>query len=228
MVQRSNYSGAKLMLINLRKDKKAVFTSGVLRTYGVSAPRLDKVTKTYYDTKTLFFRKHGINIAIIKYNDRSYSDLVVRYDSEVSRVNFISGIPDTFIKKIRKGESLAMQFNYIATAILELIPRGLSVDAFEIVRDIKPVVVINKKRERYRIIHNDGLKMVFSFESNTYHNLQNGSKHKMPLLDIRMESVESFKTEFYEYVRKILVNHPDFLAQKHSDLLVTYDYAGLV
>src|SRR5690554_4370264 len=128
MVKRSNYHGQKFLIENLKTDKQSVLSyNGVLKTFGVSGRWKDRTVKTYYDTEDMFFRKKGINISIDTFNNKKMADLVVRYDSHVKRANFIGNIPDTFIKKISKRQSIVPNHNYIATAVLELIPQGLNV-----------------------------------------------------------------------------------------------------
>lgn len=228
MVRRANYIGDKFLLSKLKKDKKeALRFNGVLKTFDVSAPRKDKVKKYYYDTPNLFFRKNGINISKNEYTDKNYCDIVVRYDSSVSRIAFLSDLPDTFIKKISKRDSMSKHFNYIATAILELIPKGLNADAFDVIRHVKPVLVITKKRERYRIINNDGLKLMFSFEKNVYHAPQNNTKQKLQMLEIRMESPRKTEEMYHEFIHKLHLQQAMFIKLPHSDLFVGQEYLNL-
>ncbi len=228
MVRRANYYGERFLLTNLKKDKKSTLRfSGVLKTFDVSEPKKDKLTKFYYDTPNLFFRKNGINISRNVYSDKSYCDLVVRYDSSVSRIPFLSDLPDTFIKKINKNESLEKHYNYIATAILELIPKGLNADAFDVIRIVKPILVVKKVRERYRIISNTGLKMMFSFEKNEYRSTKNNGKIKMDMLEIRLESPNKTKELFFDFVHKLQLQEAMFIKQQHSDLFIGQDYLDL-
>ena len=95
MVRRANYYGERFLLTNLKKDKKSTLRfSGVLKTFDVSEPKKDKLTKFYYDTPNLFFRKNGINISRNVYSDKSYCDLVVRYDSCEKRVHYWCEVHD--------------------------------------------------------------------------------------------------------------------------------------
>lgn len=225
MVKRSNYHGQKFLIENLKTDKKSVLSyNGVLKTFGVSGMWKDRTVKTYYDTPDMFFRKKGINISIDTFSNKSMADLVVRYDSHVKRANFIGNIPDTFIKKINKRQSITPNFNYIATAVLELMPQGLNIDIFETVRYLQPIMVVRKSRERYRIIHNSGLKMVFSFEKNTYTSVKTKQKHSQPMLDIRLESSDDFAPAFKEFVKKLHMQQHMFIKEKHSDLFVGLEY----
>jgi len=228
MVRRSNYTGAKLLITNLKTDKKNVLSpEGILRTFDVSSKRIDAVKKVYYDTPDFFFRKNGINISTNHYSEKNKDDITVRYDSSVSRIEFLSNLPDTYTKKLNKTDSISKHYNYMATAILELVPKGLTVDAFEVIQTIKPMLIVTKKRERYRVVHNDGLKVVLSFELNTYKSMKTGAKHVMPILDIRMDSPDKFKDAFKEFVKRLNVQETNFIKQKHSDLFIGQEYLEL-
>lgn len=228
MVRRANYYGEKFLLTNLKKDKISTLRpDGVLKIFDISPPKHDKLVKYYYDTPNLFFRKNGINICRNVYSDKNYDDIVVRYDSSVSRIAFISDLPDTFIKKIKKREPLSRHYNYIATAILELIPKGLNADAFDVIRFVKPILIVKKKRERYRIINNAGLKLMFSFEKNTYISTKYNTKQKLDMLEIRLESSNKTKDMFFDFIRKLQLQEAMFIKQKHSDLFIGLDYLDL-
>lgn len=228
MIRRANYYGEKFLLHNLKKDKKSALRfNGVLKTFDLSAARKDKVTKIYYDTPDLFFRKNGINIGKNVYSSKGHCDLVVRYDSSVSRIAFLSNLPDTFIKKISKNDHLSKHYNYIATAILELIPKGLNADAFDVIRTVKPILTVTKKRERYRVINNDGLKMVFSFEKNIYKSMSKGTRQKLNVLEIRLESPNKTKDDFFAFIRKLHLQEAMLIKLKNSDLFIGQDYLEL-
>lgn len=228
MVRRANYEGEKFLLTKIKTDRKETLRfNGIMKTFDVSTPRKDKVVKYYYDTPNLFFRKNGINICRNEYSDKSYSDIVVRYDSSVSRIAFLSDLPDTFIKKINKHDSFTNHQNYIATAILELIPKGLNADAFDVIRTVKPVLIVKKKRERYRIINNAGLKLMFSFEKNLFISTKHNTKQKLEMLEVRMESSNKTTDMFKDFVRKLHLQQAMFIKLPHSDLFIGQEYLDL-
>lgn len=228
MVRRANYYGEKFLIPDFKKDIKNVFNfSGVLKTFDVSSPRKDTVLKTYYDTPEKFFRKSGINITVNEYSNRNYQDIIVRYDSSQKRIKFISDLPDTFIKKIRKKENLKNHYDYMATGILELVPKGLNADVFETIKNIKPILIVTKKRERFRVINNDGLKMVLSFEKCIYKSGKNNTKVKLDMLEIRLESANKTKEMFDAFIKRLQLQQSMFIKQKHSDLFVGDDYLDI-
>ena len=229
MVRRANYLGQKYLLTNLKIDIKSTLRAdGILRTYGISAPRFDTVKKFYFDTPDMFFRKNGINISLNEYSTKGYSDIIVRYDSTQERIAFISNLPDTFIKKIRKTDKIDKHYDYMATAILELVPKGLHADIFEVIKLIRPILQVTKKRQRYRIINNNGLKMVFSFEKNLYKSLTHKQSIKLQTLEVRLESPQ-IKTEqlFAEFLHKLHLQEAMFIKLEKSDLFIGQEYLDI-
>ena len=225
-VRRANYIGSKYLLNNIKFDVRNILNKeGVLKSYGISPGLKDVIEKFYYDTPELFFRNNGINICVNKYNNKSYCDIVIRYDSLVPRIAFLSNLPDTLIKKINKNDNISRHFNYIAQAIGEIFPKGLNVDVFEVVKKLKIILTVIKRRERYRIIHNNGLKMVFSFESCDYIN-KTRDKVKLDILEIRMES-EGQAELFKKFVHSLELQESKLIKLKHSDLFIGQDYLNL-
>ena len=227
MGRRENYVGDKFLIENYKDIQKNILhTSNVLKNFGVSSPLKDVVEKKYYDTNDLFFRKVGINISINVYKSRPYADLVVRYDSEQKRIQFISNIPDTFIKKVGKKDTIDKHFEYIASTILELIPNGISVEPLEKVRQVKLKLTVKKKRERYRVIHSNGLKVILSFEQRVYMNSKR-NKVKLNILELRLDSPKETAPLFDKFVHDLQLAEYRLIKTKHSDLFIGQDYLDI-
>lgn len=226
--RRENYVGEKYLIENMKDIQKNILkTSNVLKNYGVSTSLKDVVIKNYYDTDDMFFRKIGLNISVNIYKGRPYADLVVRYDSEQPRIQFISDIPDTFIKKIGKKDLISKHFEYIAMAVLELIPTGISVEPIEMVRKLKLKLSIKKKRERFRVIHSNGLKVILSFEQSTYINSKK-QKVKLNILELRLDSPYSTASLFEKFIHELQLAEIRMIKTKHSDLFIGQDYLDIV
>lgn len=226
--RRENYVGEKYLIENYKDIQKNILkTSNVLKNYGVSTPLKDVVVKNYYDTDDLFFRKLGINISVNIYKGRPYADLVVRYDSEQERIQFISDIPDTYIKKIGKKDHISKHFEYIATAIGELMPNGIGVEPIEVVKLLKLKISIKKKRERYRVIHSNGLKVILSFEQSVYSNAKR-QKVKLNILELRLDSPYETSTLFQKFMQELRLAEVRMIKTKHSDLFIGQDYLDIV
>ena len=226
--RRENYVGEKYLIESYKDIQKNILkTSNVLKNYGVSTPLKDVVVKNYYDTDDLFFRKLGINISVNIYKGRPYADLVVRYDSEQERIQFISDIPDTYIKKVGKKDHISKHFEYIATAIGELMPSGIGVEPIEVVKLLKLKISIKKKRERYRVIHSNGLKVILSFEQSVYSNAKH-AKVKLNILELRLDSPYETSTLFQKFMQELRLAEVRMIKTKHSDLFIGQDYLDIV
>ena len=223
-----NYVGEKYLIENYKEIKNNIVkTSGILKNFGVNPPLKDVVEKKYYDTDDLFFRQLGVNISVNVYKSRSYADLVVRYDSDKIRFQFLSDIPDTFIKKIGKKDLISQHFEYIAQVILELIPNGISIEPMEKVQLIQLKLIIKKKRERYRIINSRGLKIIFSFEQSVYMN-QKRNKVKLNMLELRLDSPVHKTGEMFEkFIHDLRITEHRLIKLKRSDLFIGQEYLDI-
>ncbi len=225
--RRENYVGEKFLIEDYKDIQRNILrTSGVLKNFGVSSPLKDVVEKKYFDTDDMFFRKIGVNISVNIYKSRPYADLVVRYDSDRKRIQFISDIPDTFIKHVNKKDTIDKYFEYIATAILELIPNGISVEPLEMVRKIKLKLIVRKKRERYRVINSNGLKVILSFEQSIYLNTKH-DKVKLNILELRMDSPNETEPLFNKFVHDLQLAEYRLIKTQHSDLFVGQEYLDI-
>lgn len=225
--RKKNYIGKKFLLNDYKLNIKSILSkNGFLKTYSISSALKDVVTKEYYDTKDRFFKSSGINISINRYKSRNFADLVIRYDSPVKRIAFLSDIPDTFIKKIGKAEKVSSYFPYISTAIMELVPKGLNIDVFEFTRTISKILEVQKKRERVRVINNNGLKVIFSFEKDLYINSKN-NKVKLDLLELRMENTVKDSKLFDNMVHELKLQEYKLIELNKSDLFIGEEYLDI-
>ncbi|MBR2468489.1 MAG: hypothetical protein IKB42_05565 [Clostridia bacterium] len=226
--RRENYVGEKYLIEEYKDIQKNILkTSNVLKNFGMSSNIKDSVEKTYYDTDDMFFCRLGITICTNTYKGRPYTDLVVRYeDGDQGRIKFISDIPDTFIRKIGKKESIAKHYEYISSVVLELIPNGISVEPLEMVRRLKPKLKITKKRERFRVINSIGLKVILSFDQCVYSNVAK-TKVKLNILELRMDSPTDTAPLFEKFVHDLQIAEYRMIKTKDSDLFIGQDYLDI-
>lgn len=225
--RKESYTGYKFLI----EDYKSIFknimkTSTVLKNFGVSSSLRDVLIKTYYDTDDMFFRSKGINISINVYKNRPYADLVIRFDNKAKRIEFLSDIPDTFIKKIGKHDKIFNYYEYIANAVLELLPNGINVDALEAVRTIREKLVVTKKRDRYRVINGNGLKIIFSFEQSVYQNAKK-EKVKLNILELRLDSPARTIPDFEKFIKHLQIEEYRLIKVAESDLFIGQDYLNI-
>ena len=226
--RRENYVGQKYLIENYKDIQKNIIkTSNVLRNFGISSTVKDVVDKVYYDTDDMFFCRLGITISLNTYKGRPYTDLVVRYeDGDQGRIKFISDIPDTFIRKVNKKDTISKHFEYIASVVLELIPNGISVEPLEMVRKLKPKLKINKKRERFRVINSNGLKIILSFDQCVYANMAK-AKVKLNILELRLDSPSETAPLFEKFVRDLQIAEYRIIKTQDSDLFIGQDYLDI-
>ena len=217
---RSNYLGAKYFVDNLKKDKIKILRGKFLAGYGVTLYEKSTVVKTYYDTPDCFFKQVGITININKLAGGK-GELVVRFNTDANRIIFLNNIPDTFAKPVNPRSTAREHMDFIADAIYELIPNGISSDVQGLIRSLRPIIVKKKKRERYRIINANGFKTIMSFANCVYHNQINGIKKKVETLELESKSNNN---EYFPVFQKLLTfEFPTLIATDSSDLTVGFD-----
>ena len=226
--RRENYTGYKFLIDEYKDIHKNIMKTGtLLKNFGVSSSLRDVLTKTYYDTDDMFFNKKGINISINTYKKRPSADLIIRYNNRVKRIDFLSDIPDTFIKKIGKRDKIFNYYEFIAKAVLELLPTGINVDALKEVRQIRFKLSVTKKRDRYRVINSNGLKFIFSFEQNTYQNARK-TKVKLNLLEVRLDSPINTEPDFHKFVKSMQIHEYRMVPIDDSDMVVGQQYLDII
>lgn len=222
--KKSNYLGTKFLVDNLKKDRKTIMAGGYFKGFGFDGLSKDITTKTYFDTQDFFLHLHGITINKNDYKGKLFSDLVVRYESDKKRIEFLSSFPDTFAIQIPAKNSIFQHIDFIAYAIGELLPSGMGVDVPSLIGTIAPVVVVNKKREYMRSFSANGLKMFVYFTQAEY------STPLIPKLKQRLEMVEfdsdtiDHKKEYDEFIKKVAFSNPNLIELQHSDVLIGREY----
>ncbi len=222
--KKSNYLGTKFAVDNLKKDRKRIMGCGCFKGFGWDPMYKDVSIKTYYDTPDFFFQTHGITINKNDYKDKLTSDLVVRYESEVKRIKFLSDFPDTFAIQIPSKDSIIQHLEFVSYAIGELLPSGMGVDVTNTLHFIRPIISVNKKREYYRGYHISGLKMFVFFTSAEYTTpLNKKLKQKIDMVELDSETIDR-KAEYDEVIKKLTFSNPTLVELKHSDVLIGREY----
>lgn len=212
--QVANYLNGKFLINNFKVDKKEITKGSLLASYSTDKLGSSVCDVNFYDTPDFFFAERGINIYTESTN--SGSQLIVRYDSNHSRIEFLKNIPNFFKLPITKGASIHSYYEQISEAIYRVYPSGLGIDIAEYLRKSSPVVKITKKRESYRVVNNVGLKMILNFETCDYYNTVTKGKFSQPVLDVFGETP---KTEDFELFLKHLVrDHPQLIKLPDNEL----------
>ncbi|MBE5757512.1 MAG: hypothetical protein E7345_01090 [Clostridiales bacterium] len=222
LIQVANFVNGKFLLSNYKKDKKEILNSELLASYSLDSLGTSSNEKIYFDTADSFFATHGINIYTVLVN-KTTKELVVRYDdSQVERIDFLRNIPNFFKVKIGKDDSIHKCYEQITEAIHRVFPSGLSENIEDKLRNSKPQVIIHKKRETYRVVNNDGLKMSMSFDKSEYVNTKTRKKAKQESLDV---VGDAFKTkEDFEYFLKLMIrDFPKLIRITDNELTLSKD-----
>ena len=142
----TSYLGGKFLLSNIKKEKNdIIYNSEVLNQYNKEYLGKDKYFKTYYDTPDFIFRNAGINICRTQIKGKPNGEIVVRYDSEKKRVNFLQFMPDTYTLTIPAKDSIMQYKEFVAKAITELVTNGMQTNMLELVKKMVPVIHVDKK-----------------------------------------------------------------------------------
>lgn len=225
-ISKFSWLGGKYLLSNFKKERKDILeNSESLRRVYKTFLNKDVITKTYYDTPDFFFKRNGININVNEIRRSDTAQLVVRYDSEHDRINFLKYMPDTYQLDIKAGSSIVEHFDFIDKSISELIINGLRVDLIDVLITIRPVIIVKKKRERWRFVGMNGLKMIVSFDNCEYSSPLNPSNtEKRELMEVACENhPKQFEEIYNEQMKQLVREFPTIVKIQHSDLFIGYD-----
>ncbi len=218
---KSNYLGNKFSLDNLKKDKLNILkNSPTLKSYSVQLTGKDTTQKVYYDTPDFYLYKRGIVINKNTFKGKSTAELVVRYESERKRIEFLSDIPDTFAINISAKDSIYKHAEFIADAISNLLPNGIEVNSFNVIKACVPIFEIEKKRESYRVIHIRGLKCTFNFSFATYKTSLNRKTERLQLFEIESQTVK-LNEDYQTLIKLLKFEFPKLIEVQHSDFLIS-------
>ena len=205
--------------------KEVLTREGILAPYSIEYNGADVIEKVYFDTVDRFFFNNGILIYLIKNKNSKMAKIIVRYEGEDKRIPFISEMPTILAKEISKKDFFSAHFDFMVEALMAIMPAGLGVDLPTYINTIIPVFVVVKKAQQYRIVHNSGLKMTFSFEEVDYMNNANRNKQVINQLEIILESTEK-EESFEKFIKRLILQVPTILPMKHSDILNGLDYTS--
>lgn len=199
---------------------------GMLASYGIDNIGPDYIEKIYFDTVDRFFFGKGLLITLTKSKVSKVNKIEVRYEGEDKRVPFVSDMPKSLTLEINKKDFFSAHFDFIIDSLLAIMPAGLGVNIPNYVNSIIPVFVVVKKATRYRVINNNGLKVVFSFEDTEFLNNANRNKHKHFQLEIKLENREKHEL-FEKFIKRLILQVPTIIPMKHSDILNGLDYTSM-
>lgn len=226
LISKQNYIGTKFLVQDVPALKSNLFSKkGIFKSYVSSFYAKDSIIKTYFDTDDSFFFSKGISINTTRTNNKDVV-IVVRYSSSTPRIAFLNNIPDTFTKTIDRKDSIEKHFDFITAAAEELRPTGLGVNTKEVTPNIKPQVTVIKKRERYRLLNNEGLKLILSLDEAEYSTFYNSSKQKLNMCETVLLSDRSTSRLFYNFEHDLAMQIPSIIKLAENDLAIAQTYLG--
>ncbi len=218
--------GAKLLLENYKKDKEYLtkFSTFIRSNFGSYLGKTN-ITKVYYDTDELYFHKAGINICVSIDDEDKDKEIIIRYDSKIERISYLKFLPDTYLLKVKKNSKLSDHFDFIESAILQLITNGLQTDVKSLLKGVKPIITVSKKREAYKFNLPNKLIANFNFDRCIYTTSKNRDKYKVDMLEIVAENnPKEFNDTFQQFIKDLILDLPTLIRAKNSDLFIGLDY----
>ena len=216
LIQVANLINGRYILSDYKKDKKEILNSQLLASYSVDKLGVTNIEVVYFDTPDFFFAEKGINVYTSTYGNTK--ELVVCYDeSQVTRVEFLRNIPNFYKMNIGKKDNISKYYDKINEAIHKVFPTGLNVNVEDILRNAKPQVIIEKKRDSYRVVNNQGLRLTVSFDQCKYININKKQKDKGDTLDIVAEGFKA-KEDFDTFLKYVIRDFPQLLKTNNNEL----------
>lgn len=218
--------GSKLVLKDYKKDKEHLTRySTLVRSNFGHFVETTEIIKTYYDTDDMFFHASGINICETINKKSKEKEITVRYDSSIERITYLKFLPDTYLLKIKKGDKISKHFQFIESAILQLITNGLQVDIMKVLKTVKPLVVVKKEREHWQYNLPNKLDLHFNFDRCIYSSPKTKDKYKVDILEIMgANKPDEFKEVYDGFIKDLILDLPTMVTTKHSDLFIGLDY----
>ena len=206
----------KFILANAKKDKANMLVDEFFRTFSIVSLGGDKRESVYYDTKDYFFREKGISIHFSSGKGIA-SKFLISYDSSaVQRVEFLKNMP-SYYKIATNDSNPKSHIECINQAVLTIFPSGFGTDVDEKIKELVPVLRLNKVCDRYRVINNRGVKVKFSFNNTIASDLVAGGKAKFDTLEIESDTNVDFGV-YKDFEKAILLQFPTMLKISSNEM----------
>jgi len=223
-LNKSNYINTKFSMDNLKRQKEEILKNPTTFT-GLDKVEIEKdaLVKDFYDTPDFFLQENGLSLSLTSYKGRKTCELVVRWSGEKKRHSFLENMPDTFVMKIGKKDSIYKYHEFLCDSISELIPAGVGVDPINIVNSCIKVFSVKKTREIHRFIHISGLKVDFSFSHTEFTTPLNKKKEIVDMLEIKSDTLSKMD-EYNALIKKVGFNNPILINIGTSDFVLAKKY----
>lgn len=215
--EKENYLETKFSLDNLKQKETILNNKVTFLGFDRVGSNKDLYIKEYYDTPDFFLQERGITINKNTIKGDKKSELVVRFNTKIERVQFLSNIPDIFTLEINKNDSVFKHSEFIAKSISELVPNGLSVDPMQLANSLTNICTVTKKRDTVRMINIQGLKLNIHFTKALYESRLSRFKDNHLMVEIESHSIDKSE-DYQEFIKKITFNNPTLIKLQDSDI----------
>lgn len=108
-----------------------------------------------------------------------------------------------FVKQIRPLDSLMKHKEFLIDSFKDMFLSSINFDPEFLFRKLQPVYRIDTISNEYRSVNTSGLKITYSFDSDTYTNYTNNVKLQTNILTIYQHSPENTNADFEDLMSKL-------------------------
>lgn len=218
LTRANDYMTSIFAMTRPKQEVKQIFDKdGITRLFVRNILGKDNIVKTYYDTPDGFFKNRGIDICTIESKTYNTNQIVVQLEKNIKRIMFLSDMSTKNVKTIKIREDIRKHVDFIEASVYDIFPSGVDVDVRALVPMLKPTIIVTKKRDRYRVFDNKGLKVIISIDDVDYKNLKSRISDKCKQVEMQLDSD---KTEAYkDFVYRMSLQVPSLVPMDSNDLI---------
>lgn len=161
-----------------------------------------KKTFIYYDTPDNDLRKS--NIVLFKTQIGNFTELTMSTEKVSTSVRYrLRTNEKTFKKPIKPHDSIFKHKTFLMNSFKEMFLSSLNFDLEFFLKKLRPSYTISTTSEEYRSLKVTGLKMTYSFDTDTYTNHNTQTSVKDNILTIYQHSPEHTDEDFADIISKL-------------------------
>lgn len=159
---------------------------------------------TYYDTPNKDLSKSGI--ALFRTDTKNEHTLTMTlerlYNEDNRRLQTYRTKKESI--SIGKYESIFRHMDFLRNSFLDMFDMSISFDPDFLLKKLRTTYIITTLAQEYRCTTANGLKTTYSFDKDTFQNLETNVKYSGDYLTIYQHSKESTDEEFANLVSKTI------------------------
>lgn len=118
--------------------------------------------------------------------------------------------------KIDASDTPIMHSFYLINGIVSMFTTQFSIDLENVIKNVKPIIIVNIKGILYKIFSGTGFKANLSFEEVTYINCLNKRKKFNKELSVELLATQTFLPEFKKFIFLLEKYCKDIIPKKES------------